>query len=424
MRFALFLALLLFSGLVQAQSFQDPFVDDEQNEILGGLGITWIDGQPYTTFTLAPEFAVGNIGVGLQMQFLFDNEDGFKLRDDEFKDGPGILRVIRYLRYGRKYDPYYFRVGALDRAMLANGFLMWNYNNGSNYDKRRIGLVADVDLQRFGVETVWGSVGTSSIKGANVYVRPFRFGESAPPILQRFRIYVNGVRDNNLPQPTPEDSARTTNLTALGIGADLQWLDIKVLKSSIYADWAQFQDYGSGKAVGINLIFPEFIGLFGVAAKFEKRFINEQFIPGLFGPLYELQRELDLINTLENTRGKEGYFGELSGHVLNRLRLIGSFQKLNGVDSSGALHLEASAPDLVPSIELRATYDKVNIEKISDVGTLDVFSNVAVEVGYQLNQFMLLSTVYRWYWVEDPNNPGTFEPVERIEPRISFRYRF
>ncbi len=424
MKFFLILNLLVILSSTQifAQYFPDPYRDPQENTVLGGLGMTWIDGQPFTTITLAPEFSFGQVGVGLNLQLLYDNNGDFKLRKDEFEDGPGFLRVIRYIRVGQKFEEYYVRVGALDRAILGNGFLMWNYNNGSNYDKRRIGLAADVDFGFAGFETVWSSVGTSTVRGVNLYMRPFRLLDDQNPIFRRFRVYANLVRDNDITDFSAQDSSRT--LTAIGIGADLQWLDLAPLKSTLYADYAEFNDFGSGTALGINFVFPEFIGLMAVAVKFEKRFLNDQFVPSLFGPLYELQREIGVINSLQNATANEGYFGELAGHIVNRVRLVGSFQKLNGVDKSGILHLEASAPNLIPSIELRAWYDKLNIENFDDVTTLDINSVAAAEVGIQLNSFLLLSTIYRWYWVEDPNNPGFFKPVERVEPRLSFRYRF
>ena len=46
------------------------------------------------------------------------------------------------------------------------------------------------------------------------------------------------------------------------------------------------------------------------------------------------------------------------------------------------------------------------------------------EVGYYLNQYILLSAVYYWYWVENEALPGTYTQLERVEPRISFVYDF
>ena len=92
------LMLLLFNATLFGQGFRDVNWYPDQNTIMGGIGMTWIDDQPYTTITLAPEFAVGKIGVGFYLQLLMDNKNNFKLREDEFKGGAGYLRMLRYVR--------------------------------------------------------------------------------------------------------------------------------------------------------------------------------------------------------------------------------------------------------------------------------------------------------------------------------------
>ena len=413
-----FLIMMTLVASLLGQGFPDPFKEPETSQIAGGLGVTWLDGQPYTTITVAPDVSFGKFGLGLYLQFLMDNNNNFKLRKDEYQGGAGILRAIRYVRYGHKYDPFYVRVGMLETATLANGFLMWNYNNGSNYDKRKIGLALDADLGKFGFETVASNLNHLELTGANLFVRPFRFFVPNALLLKDIRFYATFVSDRHA--RVMADS--THALRAFGFGADLHWLDYPVAKSYIYVDWGKFLDYGTGKAVGITFLVPNFIGVFGLAAKFEKRFIDDHFIPSLFGPLYELNRELSPFQMLENATKSEGYFGQLVGHVLHKVRLIGNYQRLNGVKHSGIMHLEALAPDLIPSFELRAYYDKLNIESFKDVRTLDINSVATVEVAYRLNRFMVLSTIYRWYWIEVA--PGEFKPIERIEPRLSFRYQF
>lgn len=416
--------MLLFPLWVGAQGFQDPFKFPEESSFDGGVGLTWIDGESFTTFTLAPDLAFGKVGIGIYLQLLFANNNSFKLREDEYNSGAKILKAIRYIRYGQKYDPYYFRVGTIDRASLANGFLVWNYNNGSSYDQRRIGLQADIDLGKVGFESIWSSIGTSNLRGANLYFRPFRFMQTPPPVLDKIRVYGTLVRDNKVARLVPGDSTVDGTLTSYGIGIDWQWLNLPLLKSTVYSEYARHDNFGSGKATGIYVIIPKFVGVFGLAARFEKRFNNARFLPNLYGPLYDLDRQLALLDQLAAAPKTEGYFGELSGQVLNRVRLLGSFQKLNAIPNTGTLHLEASAPNLIPRIEVRGYYDKTGIETFEDARTLDNRSILTAEASYELNRFLLVTMIYRWYWVETGDNTGIFKPVERIEPRLSFRYSF
>lgn len=422
-RWALVMMIFVFT-LGNAQVFQNPFVEPEKNQVFGGIGITWIDSNPYTTFTLAPDLSFGKLGVGLYLQFLMDNNNNFKFRKDEYQGGAGVLRAIRYVRYGRKYDPIYVRVGMLELASLGNGFLMWNYNNSSNYDKRKIGLAADLDFGKFGFESITSNLNHLELIGGNFYLRPFRYFLPEAPLLKNFRLYATYLYDRKVRSLSSADSS--ADLKALGFGADLQWLNLGVLKSFLYADYGKFIDFGSGEAVGISAIIPNFIGVFGLAAKFEKRFIGEQFIPNFFGPLYELNRNLDPLAQIASAPKTEGYFGELAGHIIHQILIVGNYQRLNGITGSGVLHLEASAPKLVPNFELRAYYDKSGIETFEDARTLDSRSIATAEVGYRLNRFLVIGTVYRWYWVETVNEFGftEYKPVERVEPRIAFSYQF
>jgi hypothetical protein len=403
-----------------AQGFQDPYRYPEENVIKGGVGMTWINNSSYTTFTLSPEFNFGKIGIGFYIQFLLDNQNNFQLREDEFKDGAGILRMIQYIRLGHKYDNFFARVGRLDLAMLGNGFLMWNYNNGSNYDKRKIGLSLDADFSVVGFESIISNLYNLELAGGNVFVRPFRWFTSSPPILKNFRFYSTFIRDNDL--ISPEEPEEKMRLDAYGLGADLIFLDTPILKSGIYYEYGAFIDYGSGNAIGVNIIFPELVGLFNLAAKFEKRFLNDQFIPNFFGPFYELDRELNPYLKLESAKKNQGYFGQLTSHIIQKVRLIGSFQRLNGIKDSGILHFEALAPDFIPRLEMSAYFDKIGVETIKDLRTLDINTSVTALVGFRITQYLLLTTVYRWYWIE--TEKGVYKPIRRIEPGISFSIRF
>jgi hypothetical protein len=426
--FCFILGILIF-GLLQissAQVFKDPWRYPEQNQMMGGLGITWIDDQAYTTLTLAPDIALGKIGVGLYLQFLFNNQTDFKLRTDEFDDPPGFLRVIRYVRYGQKYDPFYARFGWLYGSSLANGFLMWNYTNSSNYDKRKLGLVADFDFNTFGIETIYSNFSRLEIVGGNLYFRPFRLMSALPFILKNLRIYSTYIYDDNIKTIDSQGNSTTEVLRAYGLGTDLQWLNLPVLKSFLYAEYGKFVHYGQGKTIGISAVIPELIGVFGMAARLERRWLGEKFIPNFFGPLHELNRNIGVLVALDQAPKTKGVFGELSGHIIHKLLLIGNYQYLDDLKNSGRVHLEASAPELIPKFRLRAYYDKGGIETWNDLTTLDNRSLAVGEIGYNIYPYVYLMIVYQWYWVEERDNFGNVEyrPVERVEPRISFSFNF
>jgi len=416
-------SILILGSFIYFLNAQSPFSLEEENTFEGGLGITWIDGQSFTTFTLSPDISFGNVGVGLNIELLFNNSGGFEFRKTGWDKGAGILRAIRYIRYGYKYDPVYARIGTLDAATLGHGFLLWYYSNGSNYDQRKIGLAFDLDFDKFGFETVTSNLLNVEIYGGRLYYRPLFSSEI--PVIKNLELGATLISDRDPDNINDTDDA----VTAWGLDIGLPVIQQKFFTTTIYYDFAKISEFGSGNVVGVDFGFPDLIGILSLSTKLEKRFLGDKFLPNYFGPLYELERKvyvpetgLDKRSALTTTGSSEGIFGQLAGNFAGKIKLIGSFQKLNGIGHSGIMHLEARMPELIPSMIFRATYDKTNIDSFDDVTTLDVFSLASVEIGYKTYNFLILSMLYRWYFIEV--EPNIFKPQERIEPRISVSFAF
>jgi hypothetical protein len=390
------------------------------NAIEGGLGVTWINGQSYTTLSLSPDLSFGKIGVGLNIELLFDNSNNFEFRDTGW-DNP--FRMIRYLRYGQKYDRFYGRIGSLDGSTLGNGMIMWYYSNTANYDLRKIGLIFDVDFNLAGFESVISNFGRPEIYGGRLYLRPII--NTPFPVIKDLEFGGTYVTD------VDPDTIKDTNdeISEWGFDVSLPLFKTKLLYTKLYFDYAEIMDYGNGKAVGVMVNVPGIMDLFDLSAKLEHRWIGEQFIPSYFNALYELQRTVynesgdNKQEILKDAPSGKGYFGQLAGTIIGKFHLMGSFQKISDVPRSGLLHMEALMPDLVPNVRLRATYDKTNIETLGDINTLDIFSVVAAEVGYKIYPFVYLSLRYRWNFILNEDT-GRYVPQERMEPRISFAYEF
>jgi spore maturation protein SpmB len=206
---------------------------------------------------------------------------------------------------------------------------------------------------------------------------------------------------------------------------------------------------GSG-AFGIMSDLGNLWGLIDVRAKLERRFLGEQFTPAFFDALYDIHRynlglasiynlyeqnptvaptELDavthksqLLSFAPYNQETIGVYGELVGDILGVVKLVGAFQSLDEVKNSGVLHFSASAPDAIPMLAAHATYDKVAIETLDDVLTLDYRSVARVGLGYKIKPYLILFMDYIWNFV--PDGHGGFKSQERVEPRLSFVYNF
>ncbi len=422
-----FITILVFSISSVLSQDVSTFFDEENNNVGGGLGITWVDGVPFTTFTIAPELSFGKFGVGLFIQLMFDNTNSFKFRTLGWEGKGGWARMINYVRYGFKGDPFYIRVGTLQGTWLGNGFIMGFYSNGVDYDNRYIGVVMDADFGWGGFETMTNRVRALDIVGSRLYVRPF-YGTKIPVIrnLELGGTYVTDV--------DPDDFNETDDrVQEWGADITLPIIRKSYFDLGIYGDYAKIVNYGDGMAVGIRFGFPNVIGLFGAMAKLEKRWTNDQFLPNYFNALYELERRSLPANYyypdsvglwtkqdfLKTVKGNSGIYGELGGQILGQIRLMGSFQYTDGIRNSGIMHLEALTKEIIPSFRFRYTYDKVGIETFEDVITLDNRSVAAAEVMYKTYYFIYITLRYRWNFTYDAAR-GEYVPQERFEPSVSF----
>jgi hypothetical protein len=412
------ITLLLTLLLIVPLYAQSPFPNAvNPNYFNGGLGMTFIDGRSYTTISLTPEFTFGEFGLGLRLELLFDNQDNFKFRTIGWEDASAIARSIRYARYGHKGSPVYIRLGSLVASTIGHGFIMWQYSNEADYDRRRFGAVLDLDFDHVGIETGVSDLGNVDLFGGRLYFRPLFSTEI--PILSNLEFGGSAVTDQN-----PDHNRETDDdkITEWGMDVGLPLVKSEVFKTVLYFDYAKFIDFGEGKVAGINVGFPNISGVFNLDIRFERRWLGDQFIPSYFNTLYELERnlpgELNKKRRLADAKASDGYFGLLGGQVAGLLKLAGSFQKQDDIRHSGILHLEARLMDVIPDVQFIAYYDKTNIETFEDARTLDIFSQAVMELGYVAYGFLMVSLRYRWNFIEI--SPGVFAPQERVEPVISF----
>ena len=75
MKKILVFVLLLFT--VQTQAQFDNYLNTNEAVVDGGIGMSWIDGEPYYTFRFRPEVSFGQFGMGLDLNLEF-TENGIR----------------------------------------------------------------------------------------------------------------------------------------------------------------------------------------------------------------------------------------------------------------------------------------------------------------------------------------------------------
>lgn len=419
------------------------------NRFTGALGPTVIGGETYASLRLQPDISLGKFGVGMDIPLMVSLEDG-SFRNEEFTDGVGPLRLIRYLRYGReRQDPVYVKVGDLSGATLGFGFVMYQYSNIGSYEKRDWGTEFNVNYDRsVGLEGIYSDFSELSVVGLRPYVRPLELTGAEVPILRNLE--VGGV------YATDQSDAATPGGNALTIwGADAG-VPISVgpiLDIVPFAAYANISDPGagafptanqftpgSGTAVGVNFDLQVIADLFSLSGKVERRFFGENFTGSYFNSVYETNKFGSLrgnpthpFREIEGSGGDNGTFGSLYGHVLNKILIGGSLQipdettrDAQGRITNGAfLRLEARAPDLIPKVTAHAEYNRRPVGDFGDAFALDESSTLDTRVGYKVRPYLLVGTNYRWTFARvQEDGSEVVKATSHVFPFVALQFSF
>lgn len=433
----------IISFNVYSQSLRDL---KDPNQFAGGLGLTWVNGEPYYLFNVSPDLSFGKFGVGLDVNLRIDKNGS--LRKEDFNTTSDILSLIKYVRYGHKRDKFYVRVGGLDRAILGQGNIVYYYNNRASYDNRKIGVELDIDFGKFGFESVYGDLSGKGLLGIRGYTRPLQFTDlRSVPIIGKLEIggtFATDLNDHSGVTNAVIDPATKNlkvlsdegNISIVGLDALLPVFRSKILNIDLYSNFTKILKFGSGATVGAGFSFNG-LGLVNVDLKFERWFNGDQFIPRYFNQLYEVNRlRVDSTNGFLGSRAAElknarslgnSYFGELLVDVLNFVQLYGSYSRYDKISNSGILRLQSDLAPKNASFVFRAYYDKVGIQDEKDIFTLDERSILTAELGYKPLSYLLVSFLYQWTFAPEYDKSDKvigYKTQKRIEPRVTLIFPF
>jgi hypothetical protein len=393
-----------------------------------GFGATFIDGETYYLVCIAPEVAFGQLGIGLDLNLRFNTQG--KLRMGDYAKFEDYLRIVRYVRWAQKGDPFYVRIGQLDYSLLGHGSIIYDYRNSASYDLRRTGIEFDLNFEKYGLESLYSDITGRGLLGLRGYIKPLKFlGLTKIPVINNFEVGATYARDlNQYADVTHIDSSRA-GLSIYGFDFGLPIISYSFLKSTLYYDFAQIANYGHGSTIGINMNFSG-MGILNMRGKYEYRINGANYIPAYFNAFYEHDRfnflsRLSKSDTLSHIAANQGYFGEFIVSILNTFYIIAGYQAPSDIENQGILHAELQLPE-VTGIVVRGMFDKARIGRVF---ILDDNSILSAEIGYKPVKYLLVSMLYqRTFSNRNPDGSlradGSFEKQDRVEPKISFVYDF
>jgi len=398
------------------------------------------DTVSYQMLSINPEFAIGKIGVGLDLTFHYRFDDGngnFDFREEDWipeNDQTYLdiyLPIFRYVRYGHKGDSLYGKIGFIEDGTLGNGFIMGNYSNTHFLPEQRIvGLALDLDGNLFnfpyiGIETFAGNLAKMDVFGSRMYVRPLTSLEI--PIIKDLQIGATAAfdrepdalyvftQDDGITEYTPD------MVSIYGVDFKQPIISNNAFSLALFGDMA-FQSGGdsvnTGGLLGIGGQLVSFIN-YGLNALF----LGDNFMPFYFDSAYDLFREAkyEVYDGSSNIDSYNGWlaslgFSFMDGMFVFNTSVDGAFNRVEGQETTYP-HLRTvlvMGEGLLPGIFLDASYDKRYIKDWADLVDQDN-AVIGVNINYKTGPAVITLGYDLRYVPED----GSWDTTSKLSTSIS-----
>ncbi len=393
--------------------------DVMKQQAVGQLGFMQIDGDSYVQLNFGYEINLGLIGVGVQLPLNIlvscgdddcDDKTWNKIRKADWDEFSDYFKIIRYFRYGHKFDEknlFYARVGALSNAYIGHGTILNNYLNTLSWDTFKPGVQFDVYTNYGGIETITDDITNPNIIGFRGFIRPLSFVFSSENYLSNFAVGFSFISDINAPKLKEDgelEAAETEFLKIFGFDLEFRVFSNKVITITPYTDFNFIGGFGNGMHFGIDTKIN--IPLTGAhfRIKPEYRVFSDEYIPTYFDAMYEFTKWSPKYLAIETQKGKHGYYIELGydQYLLESLifNIKGIYEDYEGEDNSSLL-LYGSVPFL-DNYKFSAIYSKAGFDKFEDAFGLEN-ALLLVELSMNISGPLFGTLQYQrtWFYNEE-----------------------
>ncbi len=288
----------------------------------------------YQKLSIAPDFAIGPVGIGLDVTLHFNlrlgtGGEGVQFYEPDWipeKAGKSFLELylpkIAYLSLFKKGDPLYLKFGSFDDGTLGNGFIIGNYSNMRFLPETRIfGAAVDFDgaLLNFpylGIEAFAGNISRFDVIGGRLFIRPLIALDI--PILKNLQVGGTLALDSDpyLYASDAQIAGFPEKETVLIYGGDfrLPILNSPVFSLAAFGDLV-FQPKGRwGTMLGAGGKLISFLN-YGA----QLRILGPDFMPAYFDGAYDLFRHLKFKAMADQAEGDvfAGWLASLGTSLLD-----------------------------------------------------------------------------------------------------------
>ncbi|MBC8385236.1 MAG: FecR domain-containing protein [Candidatus Cloacimonetes bacterium] len=162
----------------------------------GSVGTVMMGDNIYTQIRLMPEITFGKFGIGLDVDLMIDSDGNIREEDwDEWED---YVNKFYYIRYARRGDPFFGRIGGFPSYTLGQGLVMRDYSNMLRYPEvRQIGLQlgGKIPVAGLEIEGFTSNILKNEIFGGRLSFLPL--GSTDIPLLKKIRFGATAAHDVN-----------------------------------------------------------------------------------------------------------------------------------------------------------------------------------------------------------------------------------
>lgn len=429
-------------------SFENLSAPDSISIFSGAFAFARIGGDNYAGVRFQPELSLGKVGVGFDVPVYFNLETG-DFYSDEFKNGTGVLRLISYVRYGRKKrDPLFFKVGQLRGESLGYGSLLNNYNNSPSYEKRKVGVSYDILIKKvFGIEGMYSDLNTESFNlfAVRPYVRPF--GASGIPVLKTldfgFSYISDKDRTNRFGDDTGKNEFLSDGMKAYGFDMGITFINSNFINLTGYTHFSKLakiksdslaryhqeipptQGYGAGKGmgIGVNANMNVVGNFFRLNSRIERLWYTDNYLPQFFDAHYEINKDAK-IAALGGAKNKQGIYGSLTASLMDKVLVGGNLLLPDNVseETPATMQLNLKTKDLFDKIIIEGYYTKANLVDFGDAFEFDENSLALIRFAYKISPIIATGIDYKWTW--NKQDDGSFKADNSVMPYVALRFQF
>jgi len=402
--------LLILPILLAAQNMPFSVRSETKYSISGMVGYEKSDSVKYYQLRLLQEFNIWKIAMGLDLDFLFDND--LHLRKKDWDNVNDILGKIYYITYQKRGDPIYVHLGGLPNHTIGNGLVMLNYSNMLLYpDMRNSGLMlgGNLDLPlKPQFEIFTSNVQKNQVLAFSASCMPVP--EKSVKVLDQLRAGFTIAMDTNQygnlkylvadSLTTIVEDLGPDTATEFSIDYTLPLLRTEKVVLGQYAEIAHIADSGTG------LILPGIYSDFKfLKINLEYRIYGKKYVPAFFDHYYEEDRGVQPVDTLAAFYTKEdaldgfkaanGWYGKVQAIIGKKMKVMIAWHDMYGKDlkTGKSLWIKLWVDTQYKRLEnVSISYNKINTEFMKP-------GSFVVPKGELDTKLTLKASKKRWYLI-------------------------